>query len=1090
MTRNIPKLLSTWHLLVLLGCSLFPATCLQAADPLEESEAAKGQTPEAEVDFNRDIRAILSDKCFLCHGPAENTREAELRLDQRQSAIDLGAIVPGEPDSSVLLQRIASSDADEVMPPPETGKSLSDKDRALLRRWIAQGANYATHWAFAPPQRPELPKVQQTAWPRNAVDYFVLAKMEQVGLQPAAAASFETLARRMTLDLTGLPPTLDQLDALKVELSQVAQAAGSGPGRSVAPQDAVWQGFAEQLLRSPHFGERWARWWLDAARYADSAGYEKDMQREVWFYRDWVINAMNRDMPYDQFVVEQVAGDLLPGASQNQRVATGFLRNSMTNEEGGADPEQFRVEGMFDRMDAIGKSILGITTQCAQCHTHKYDPLTQAEYYRMFAALNDFEEGCISVYTPEQAEQRELVLHGIEQVYQQIRRDVPQWREKVGAWAAKVRSELPDWQTLYPTEVPFEGQKFRVLDDGSIVSESYAPTKASNSFSLTTEVETITAVRLDALPHPQLPRGGPGRSIDGTGALSEFRLQIEPLAADAKPISVKFVRALSDANPKTRDLKSQYREKNAEQDERIVGGIEMAIDGDEKTAWTTDLGPGRSNQARHAIFIPEGPIEVNGTAKLTFTLVQKHGGWNSDDNQNFLLGRYRFSITDAVGLPEQTVATEVESVLRADDRLSQSPTWTEAQWDILLSGWCASQESLQDARQRLEELWQQYPQTTTQLVAIARPQRTTHVLARGDFLSPSDPVEPGVPEFLHGWSEQQSEPDRLRFARWLVSPESPTTARVLVNRLWQAYFGRGLVTTPEDFGFQSAPPSHPQLLDYLACELIEHQWSMKHIHRLILDSATYRQSSQARAEAWELDPANEWLSRGPRVRAEAEMVRDIALAASGLLDSRVGGPSVYPPAPDFLFQPPTSYGPKVWSLSGGGEQYRRSLYVHQYRSVPYPPLQVFDAPKGDAACVRRERSNTPLQALVLLNESQFVDAARGLAARVLREIPSPPANTSENSEPHALVQRRLTHAFRLCTSRYPDSEERRLLGDLLTKQLDHYRSDTVSPEELAELVGVPIEKCLQLTGVPAPELAAWLTVCRAILNLDETITKS
>lgn len=1037
-------------------------------------ESGTLSTCAEEVSFNQDIRSVLSDKCFLCHGPDESTREAGLRLDIRSEAIDSGVIDPGDADASELMARITNDDPELMMPPPSTGKSITDAERDAIQHWIEQGATYEEHWAYVPPRVPDIPNVSDPQWCRNDIDRFVLSRLKSESLSPNPPADAATLTRRLHLDLTGLPPSSETLDEL---------ANSDDP-------DALMQQHIDRMLESVFFGERWARWWLDAARYADSAGYEKDMQRNVWFYRDWVIDAMHRDMPYDQFVIEQIAGDLLPGATQSQRVATGFLRNSMTNEEGGADPEQFRVEGMFDRMDAIGKSVLGITTQCAQCHTHKYDPISHREYYEMFAALNDFHEACITVFTPEQAEQRDEILSSIQSATAAFQREHTDWRELVSQWArTRVGNDI-DWRALHPTTVPFEGQKFNVLDDGSIVSESYAPTKASNNFSLTTRLGTITAVRLDALTHPQLPRGGPGRSIDGTGALSEFKLKIKPLSKDQngepKPdVWVKFTRVFSDANPQRRTLKPQYRNRDAAKDKRVVGPPDYAIDGDEATAWTTDIGSGRSNQSRHIVFVPETPIVIDDDAEVTFTLVQKHGGWNSDDNQNFLIGRYRVSITDAAEIPTQAVPTEAESVLAMNPE-----DWTDSQAELALAAWHRATAWSDSARQdvthsvikndllsldsKIESLWKRFPETTTQLVAqaIERP-RKTFVFARGDFLRPTDRVQPNAPDFLHEMPSGDA-PDRLRFAKWLVSKDSPTTARVIVNRIWQAYFGHGLVSTPEDFGFQSSAPSHPELLDYLATELMQNGWQLKHIHRLIVDSATYRQSSVAPADAWQNDPNNELLARGPRHRVEAEMVRDLALSVSGLLNTSVGGPSVYPPAPEFLFEPPTSYGPKIWKTSTGADQYRRSLYVHQYRSIPYPPLQVFDAPKGDAACVRREQSNTPLQSLVLMNESQFVDAARAFAARILREAPDDDAG-------------RIEFAFRACTSRIPDTEEVEILKRMLLQQRKHIAEGKLN---LQKLLGVPEGLCHQLTGFQASELAAWMTVSRTILNLDETITKS
>jgi hypothetical protein len=453
---------------------------------------------------------------------------------------------------------------------------------------------------------------------------------------------------------------------------------------------------------------------------------------------------------------------------------------------------------------------------------------------------------------------------------------------------------------------------------------------------------------------------------------------------------------------------------------------------------------------------------------LSFTLRQLHGGWNSDDNQNYLLGRYRFSVTDAATIPETTVPSSVEPLLEipAEER-------SAAEWDRLFSHWRTTVPDFAEANREIETLWKSFPETDTQLVAHSRKRpRETFVMLRGDFLNPGEAVEPGTPEFLHPMP-QTGAPARLRLARWLASERSPTTARVIVNRIWQAYFGRGLVTTPEDFGFQSDPPTHPKLLDWLAMELMEHDWSLKHIHRLIVRSATYQQSSKMTDADLERDRYNKWLARGPRFRVGAEIVRDIALSVSGLLEDTVGGRSVYPPAPDFLFEPPASYGPKVWDTSDGGQQYRRSLYVHRYRSVPYPTLELFDAPKGDAACVRRPRSNTPLQALVVLNEPQFVECARALAGRVLREAGPGDAG-------------RLRYAHRLCVSRVPDDEELAILQRLLDQQRERIADDEVGVDEI---VGVRTNLYRQLTGMDAEELAPWIVVSRALLNLDETITK-
>lgn len=1020
----------------------FAFGCLPSISP-----NASGAGPD---DFGNTIRPILSDKCFLCHGPNEETREADLRLDQVQSAIDQGALAPGDPNASELIARIVSSDPDYMMPPPETGKSITAEEVSAFRDWIQAGAKYSDHWAFSPPKRPDVPRIDpalELGRVRNPIDAFVLRRSVQHGLPQAREADRTTLVRRLYLDLVGLPPSPEEVDAFVQDNSPEAYSR-----------------LVDRLFESEHFGERWARWWLDAARYADSDGYEKDKPRSVWFYRDWVIQAMNDNMPYDQFIVEQIAGDLLPNATQSQRVATGFLRNSMVNEEGGADPEQFRIEAMFDRMDAIGKAILGITTQCAQCHTHKYDPLSQREYYQMFAALDNFYDASMPAFTPEQAQQRDAVLEQIAHIEDSIKQRTPDWQSRLTKWAQDVQSRRARWRTVTPTDLPYEGQKFRVLEDGSIVSESYAPTRTTNTFSLTTTVNSITGFRIDILKHPQLPRGGPGRSIFGTGALTEFEVSIAPADQPDQKQTIKFKSAWSDVNPAKAPLPSLYRDRDPTKDKRVTGPIEFAIDGDGQTAWTTDLGPGRRNEDRVAIFIPEEPVPLTGNVVLSFTLKQNHGGWNSDDNQNYLLGRYRFSITDQA--VEEFLPPKVESTLENLDWAKD-----DASLRTLFSYWRTLQPEFEGDNSNIEKAWQAYPETDSQLVVEATHPRPAHVLLRGDFLNRGERVEPGAPDFL-GPLPQSDEPDRLRLARWLVRPDAPTTARVIVNRLWQAYFGRGIVTTPEDFGYQSSPPSHPELLDWLATELVQSGWDLRHVHRLIVESATYRQSSAMAQHHISQDPTNTWLSRGPRYRVDAELVRDIALKVSGLLDRSIGGPSVYPPAPDFLFQPPASYGPKAWHTSDEHSRYRRSLYVHTYRSVPYPPLQVFDAPKGDAACVRRERSNTPLQALVLLNEPQFVEASRALATRIMREAQG-------NEE-------RIVRGFLLTLGRRPSTKESQIMTELLVKQQQRCAKAEIDVEEI---LGTNPVLFKQLTGTSADEAAPWVIVARTLLNLDETITK-
>jgi hypothetical protein len=1008
-----------------------------------------------EIDFSRDIRPILSENCFLCHGPDDSSREADLRLDLRDEAVAAGAISESQWQDSGLLERIKSNDPDAKMPPEASHKHLSGEQIDLIEKWLSQGAKYSQHWAFVPPVRPHVPNdITKSNTSISAIDAFVSAKMSEHGLIPSPQADRAALLRRIYLDLIGLPPSPSEIaEYLRDESPQAYEAA------------------VDRLLNSPQYGEKWARWWLDAARYADSDGYEKDKPREVWFYRDWVINSLNRDLPYNEFVIKQIAGDLLPNASQDDVVATGFLRNSMVNEEGGADPEQFRVEGMFDRVDAIGKAVLGLTTQCAQCHTHKYDPITHTEYYKMFAALNNFHEAIVSVYTPQQSQQIASIQSRMAKIDRDWQAAHPRWRDSMEKWKDDLAENSPSWMTLTPASLPFDGQKFRLLPDGSVVSESYAPTQTTVNLPCDVAPDagkTITALRLDVLKHPQLPHGGPGRSIYGTGALTEFEATVTPKNSSQQAYKVKFVHAYSDVAADREFLKPCFRQKDAAKDERVTGPISYAIDGDAKTAWTTDRGIGRRNQDCHAIFIPEAPIDISHGATIAVDLKMNHGGWNSDDNQNYLLGRYRLSYTVEDAERTASVPSAIEPIVR----IPQSQL-TEEQTDALFDFWVTQNPDAVEAASEIEKLWKEYPEAASQLaVQELDTPRDSFVFLRGDFLSHGDRVEPGIPQFLNTLPATQ-EPARLRFARWLVARDAPTTARAIVNRVWQSYFGRGIVTTAEDFGFQSPPPSHPELLDWLAVEFMDNGWSFKHLHKLILMSSTYRQSSSISDQLAEIDPNNTWLARGPRMRVDAETVRDIALSASGLLKEHVGGPSVYPPAPKFLFEPPASYGPKVWEVSSHGSQYRRSLYVHRYRSVLYPALQVFDAPKAERACVRRERSNTPLQALVMLNETQFVESSRAMAARVLREAPSSDVE-------------RIQYAYQLCTGRRASDAEVAILENLIDQQRERIDAGEIDSEAL---LGVSDAACKQLTGLSANEMAPWIVLCKAVLNLDETITK-
>jgi hypothetical protein len=639
----------------------------------------------------------------------------------------------------------------------------------------------------------------------------------------------------------------------------------------------------------------------------------------------------------------------------------------------------------------------------------------------------------------------------------------------MAAWEASVVGNQPTWEVVRPEieEISAGGQKYQLLEDGSLLACGYAPTKHRAQFTIQTKLEGITAFRLELLNDPNLPLGGPGRSVQGTCALSEFEVDAAPVDGSAGATRVKIAAATADVGASESPLLPFYSDRSDKR--RVIGPIEMAVDGNGDTAWGVDIGPVRRNLPRKAVFRAEAPLGFAGGTVLTFYLNQNHGGWNSDDNQNHNLGRFRLSITTAADVAADPLPLAVREALSVPvaERTAEQLAAMFSYWRTTVPEWSA-------ANAEIEALWRDHPEGATQLALVEQDSpRETHLLERGNFLKPADVVSPGVPGFLNEWPADVAQP-RLALARWLVDRRAPTTARAMVNRVWQAYFGTGLVATSEDLGSQCEPPSHPELLDWLAVEFMEAGWSIKHLHRLIATSGTYRQSSQVTPELLASDPFNRLLSRGPRQRVEGEVVRDVALAASGLLNPAIGGPSVHPPAPAFLFEPPASYGPKVWNEDKGPDRYRRSLYTFQFRSIPYPMLQTFDAPNGDSACVRRVKSNTPLQALTTLNEPLFVECARALALHTVQQT----AATDDE---------RLQYAFRRCVARAPTADEVKLLADLLGKQTARFSAEGANPWLLA--AADPEHPPELPAGVTPAQLAGWTAVARVLLNLDETITK-
>ncbi len=982
------------------------------------------------VDFQRQVQPILAEHCTLCHGVDTDVRKAELRIDVRVNALaggesGMAAIVPGQPDASEMIRRITSLDADTVMPPKDHNKPLSDTQIATLKQWITEGARYENHWAFTAPAKSELPDVDTD----HPIDAFVLARLKAELLSPSQQASSSALCRRIYLDLIGLPPSPQELTAFETD----------GAAATI-----------EALLHSDRFGEKWARHWLDLARYSDTNGYEKDLQREQWSWRDWVIEAINLDMPYDRFLVEQIAGDLLPDATQKQIIATGFLRNSMINEEGAIVAEQFRMVEMFDRIDCIGKAVLGLTTQCAQCHTHKFDPLTHDEYYGMFAFLNNAYEAQSWVYTSDQLQQLSEIQTHMQALEDRIRSERPNWKADLSAWATDLESKLIAWQPLDAIEMgSISGLNHPTQEsDKSLLMKGH--TSGDVFMIAAPKLHGITGLQLEVLTHRDLPHNGPGRSSNGTWGVQELEVLVRKPGVNEWE-KQKLVNATSDFSQA--DSKSDEGKKSA-------GPVAYLIDGKDENAWVGDRGIGQRNQPSVAVVQFEQPLEFPEGTQVKIA-------WRMGD----MVGCARFSLTTNASPTALAVDHAAALALRIPEEQR-----TAAHSHVLFSAWRRSVTELQSVNDEIDGLLKSQPAASTSILHMAEREssnvRGTHLLNRGNWDQPLQAIEPHVPAAFHPFPEDAPK-NRLGFAQWLVDRRSPLTARVAVNQTWQSIFGTGLVETPEDFGTRAPVPEYRELLDWLAADFMEHGWSRRHLIRTILTSATYQQSSLATTELLERDPANRLLARGPRFRADSEVVRDIALTASGLITHRIGGPGIIPPVPQNVLDYNYTY-PSYWTPATGPERYRRTVYGFRKRSMPDPVMSNFDAPNGDFSCARRVRSNTPLAALTGLNEAVFVEAARALALRVLKEAATTDAARAE-------------YAFLLCTSRQPTDAEQREVLDLLKSQRQRLADGWLNPREVT--TGDPT-KLPELPGQTTPQdAAAWTMVARVLLNLDETLSK-
>lgn len=1008
--------------------------------------AGLGLSARAEVDFAREVRPFLAEHCLECHGPDDSKGGLALTsLEAAMKELESGAhgVVPGQPEASEIIRRLLSTDPKEQMPPPKhrAKHPVAAGQIEMLKRWIAQGAKFEAHWAYQPVRRSEPP-----ATAPHPVDAFIRQRLAAEGFQPAARADRVTLIRRVHYDLLGLPPAPEEVDAFLADGS-----------------DRAYEAMVDRALASGHFGERWGRHWLDMARYADSDGYEKDRPRpDAWRYRDWVIRAVNEDMPFDQFTIEQLAGDLLPEATPEQVVATAFNRQTLTNTEGGTDQEQFRVEACFDRTETLGAVWLGLTVGCARCHTHKYDQITQAEYFQLFAFFNNGDEVTRQApTTPEAwadyekrngAAARALIplKKRLDAAKNALPVKLPEWERGVQARLAKARAANAEqaFQAFAKSAArSLEKVQLTPQKDGSFLATGKQAKQDRYVVELTEPGRVVSALRIEVLPDASLPQQGPGRSGGGNFVLSE----VTAAQVDAKGREREVILHSASADFEQKGFKA-----------------EAALDGKRDTGWAIKGGIGK----QHALTLQLAePVTLGKGEKLVLRLDQHYA-----KNGEHCIGRFRVLVA-----AEETEASIAPAAVRRI--LDEEPKRRNPVVILALYEWMEKTDpDVRAAAGALAAAEAKLPKPPLMDVRVigqrAQNPRETRVLLRGDFLSPGDLVQPGALAVLPPLRAETpgAEPTRLDLARWLVSPENPLTPRVTVNHVWAQLFGEGLVRTVADFGVRGETPTHPELLDWLAAEFMARGWSRKQLLRLILTSETYQQSSDpfvaagGRRSAEELrrlqeaDPLNTLLWRQNRLRVQGEIVRDLHLAAAGLLSPKIGGPSVFPPMPGDVAA--LSYANNFkWQTSTGEDRYRRGMYTFFKRTAPHPELMTFDCPDANLANVRRTVSNTPLQALTTLNAESFAEAARGLAERVM------PAATDEA---------RLRAAFRHCLSREPEPRELESLAELLAEARYHYQQ--AGADEVAAMTGGG-------KGEGAAELAALTAVTRIILNLDEFITR-
>jgi len=1145
------------------------------------------------VDFNRDVRPIISNHCLACHGPDDAKRQAGLRLDDPDVATKIlesghAAIVAGNASASELIVRITSDDESVRMPPTEFSKPLAATEIATLQRWVEQGGQYARHWAYVKPIRAEIPVVGApfANWPKNAIDNFALHRMLELGLKPTEQADARSLVRRVFLDLIGIPPTVDECDSWVQRLD-----AGAAADKSPAINEAAWSQLIDHLFQRPEFGEHWARKWLDLARYADSAGYADDPSRTIWPWRDWVIRSINSNMPFDQFTIEQLAGDMLPNASDEQVMATAFHRNTMTNNEGGTQDEEFRNVAVVDRVNTTMEVWMGTTIACAQCHSHKYDPLTQDEFFQIFAILNNTQDAdrrdespLLEFFTPEQKERRSVIDLRLAELDKTLASPTDSITASQLQWEQRVQAQ-PTWAGMIAALVNrASGSAAEIADDGTVFvataaeKDVYTVEIPIDPVSVTDK--GIAAIRLETLPLATLPNAGAGHG-GGNFVITELKAQIVPAgqtAPTARIVRIEIpgpqkILSLAEVQVFSAGTNVAQAGKATQSSTEFEGPPEYAIDGNtdgqfenksvthtamsDNPWWEVDLGSDTAierltiwnrtgggihtrladfrisllNEAREVVWEqmvaeppnPSADYSPNNVRDIKFlTAIADHqqsgfapeeifdgktegdngwavGGSTTDSHAlvlvpsspivtsepatlrliieqnspypNHILGNFRMSFSkDAVAIERARLPQSILAIVEKP-AAARSPAEVSQLADHFRLNLAPE---LTDARQELKTLKTEQegmkPDASTpvlrELASDAR--RKTLLQFRGNYLDKGHEVHEGVPAVFPPIPDGEPA-NRLNFAKWLVNDDNPLTARVIVNRCWENLFGRGIVLTSEEFGSQGELPTHPELLDWLARELVESGWDTRHLLKIIVTSATYRQSSKVTPEAAVADLDNRWLARGPRVRLSAEMVRDQALQVAGLLSKKMYGPPVKPPQPNLGLT--AAFGSSTdWQTSMGEDRYRRGIYTTWRRSNPYPSMATFDAPNREVCTLRRNQTNTPLQALVTLNDPVYVEAAQSLARTILQH--------------DGAVSDQIADGFKRCLLRDPSVSEL----SALVKLFDDMHQELASqPDNAAKLATDPLGALPE--GMDPVNAAAMTVVCNVLLNVDEMFLK-